>query len=96
MIDFENKRIQIPQGSNLNGAQILQLVEQEIRDNYWKDGKLLEGLEHPYEIRTVKIGGNAGNEPINVGNSAILLQRIQIRENWIITDQPLPEEKTEE
>jgi hypothetical protein len=95
MIDFKNKRIQIPMGSQLNGAQVFQLVEQEINTNYAVDGKLPENIQHPYELKQVKIGDRAGTEGINVGTSVVMLQRIQLREDWVITDQPLEEVKTE-
>ena len=105
MINYETKRIEIPDNSGLTGGQIFQLVEQEM-SKIIVNGKLPEGKEHPYELKNVKIGGASGQEPIQVGTSVVILQRIQLKEGWDIavvkpqeqpdpTTDPQPEPETD-
>jgi hypothetical protein len=83
MIDFEKKTITILKDANFNGHQIYHMVDSEIAKHV-VDGKLPEGKEHPYELQTVKLGERTGLEPISVGLSTILMQRVQLRAGWHI------------
>ena len=90
MINFEEKTITIPAGAELTGTQVFQLTEQKIKESHLaENGKLTEGLDYPYEIQTVKLGDKTGTEGINVANSIVLLQRLQLKESWrIVEDKP--------
>jgi hypothetical protein len=92
MINFEERTIDVPASAGLNGNQIYLMVDKELVE-FVKDGKLPEGKEHPYEMQSVKLGERTGQEPINVGLSSVILQRVQLKQGWSIFDSTLKEQK---
>lgn len=78
-IDYNNKEITIPEVAQLSGHQIYQMVAQDRRDN-----AEAAAYEDPYGIVTVKLGNRTGAESIDVGESIILLQRLQLQDGWKI------------
>lgn len=96
MINFEDKTIDVPASAELNGHQIYLMVDKELAQ-FIVDSKLPEDKQHPYEMQTIKLGEKTGLEPINVGTSVVLLQRVQLKQDWGIIDSTLKpqEEKAE-
>jgi hypothetical protein len=88
MINFKNKTIDVLSNLNLTGNQIYLMVDQELKNlaEAEESGKLPDGFDGPYEVQTIKIGERTGQEPITVGLSVVLLQRIQLKETWNIVD----------
>jgi hypothetical protein len=83
MLNYEEKTITVAEGLELTGNQVYLLVQQEMPKT--EDSKT---EDDPYEIITVKLGNRTGQEPIEVGESIILLQRVQLKVGWqIVQDQ---------
>ena len=76
-INYEKKQIEVVEDVKLNGHQIYLMVQQDRRENdesrSWDD---------PYAVVTVKLGDRTGQESIEVGESIILLQRLQLKDDW--------------